>query len=77
MFIFQRSLPLGPHTSSNGVAVLLSHCYRNFHPDPQKSPEQQIWPHHQSDIASQPNVFSCLETEKSRMAPNPENMGDD
>ena len=37
-FIFQYSLPCGPHTSSISVAVLGFPWYRSSHPDPQKSP---------------------------------------
>ena len=37
----------------------------------------QIWPHHQSDTASQPSVFSCWEIENSQMVPNQENMEGD
>ena len=36
-FIFQHSLPCGPHTSSIGVAVLGFPWYRSSHPDPRKN----------------------------------------
>ena len=61
---FQHSLPCGPHTSSISVADLGFLWYRSSHSDPQKSPQLQIWPHHQSDTASQPIVFSCWGTKK-------------
>ena len=35
-FIFQNSLPCGPHTSSIGVAALGFPWYKSFHPDLQK-----------------------------------------
>ena len=44
-FIFQHSLPCGPHISSIGVAALGLPWYRSSHPDPRKSPKLQIWPH--------------------------------
>ena len=53
----QHSLPCSPHTSSIGVAALGFLWYGSSHPDPRKSPELQIRPHHQSDHASQPSVF--------------------
>ena len=52
-----NSLPCGPHTSSISVAVLGFLWYRSSHPDPQNSPQLQIWPHHRSDTASQPSVL--------------------
>ena len=41
----------------SGVAALGFPWYRSSHPDPQKSPQLQIWPHHRCDTASQPSVF--------------------
>ena len=37
-----------------------------------KSPQRQTWPHHWSDTASQPSVFSCWGTENSQMVPSQE-----
>ena len=56
-FIFQHSLPCGPHTSFIGVAALGFMWYRSSHPDPRKTPQLQIWPHHRSDTASKPSWF--------------------
>ena len=40
-----------------------------------KGPQRQtIWPHHRSDTASQPSVFSCWGTGNSQMVPNQVNM---
>ena len=58
LFIFQHSLPCSPHTSSIGVAALGFLWYRNSHPDPQESPQLQIWPHHRSDTASIAGAWS-------------------
>ena len=55
-FIFQHSCYCGPHTSSIGVTALGFLWYRNCHPDPRKSSQLLIWPHHWSDTASQPSV---------------------
>ena len=53
VFIFQQA-------SFIGVAALGVPWYRSSHPDPQKSPQLQIRPHHLSDTVSQPSVFfSC------------------
>ena len=51
---FQHSLLCGPHTSSIGVAALGFPWYRSSHRNPRKSPQLQIWPHHQ------PMNFSAL-----------------
>ena len=78
VYFFRHSLPCGPHTSSTGVAALGFPWYGSSHPDPQKSPQLQIWPHHLSDTASQPSVwFSCWGTWNSQMVPNQENVEGD
>ena len=64
-------------TSSTGVALLGFLWYRSSHPDPGKSPQLQIWPHHLSDIPSKPSVSSCWGTESSQMMPNQENTEGD
>ena len=66
-----------PYNSSIGVAVLWFLWYRSSHPDPKKSPQLQIWPHHRSDTASQVFSFLCWGTEISQMLPNQENMEGD
>ena len=43
-------LPCGPHTSSIGVTAFQILWYRSSHPDPRKSPQLQIWPHHLGPI---------------------------
>ena len=43
----------------------------------EKGPQLQIWPHHQSNNASQPSVFSLWGTENSQMVPFEENMEGD
>ena len=53
-------LPCGPHTSSIGVATFCVPWYRSTHPDPRKSPQLQIWPHHWFDTFSQPSVFFSI-----------------
>ena len=78
-FIFQHSLPCGPHTSSIGVYKcglffnIVSPVVHTLLPSLLQrldshgidalilifgnSPQLQIWPHHQSNTASQPSVF--------------------
>ena len=67
-FVFQHSLPCSPHTSSIGIAALGFQWYRSSHPDPQKSPKLQIWPHCRTDAAFKPCVFSCWGTEIFRIS---------
>ena len=47
-----------PQRLQNCRALPLYRCsHRSSHPDPQKSPQLQIWPHHHSNTASQLSVF--------------------
>ena len=62
---------------SRAIHTLFHWWYRNSHPDPRKSPQLQIWPHHRSDTTSQPSVSPCWGTENSQMVPNQENMEGD
>ena len=48
-FIFQHSLPCGPHFYSIRIAAPEFQWYRISHPDPRKSPQLQILPHHRFD----------------------------
>ena len=59
-FIFQRSLPCGPYTSSISVAVLgFPYQYRSAHLDPRKKSSAADMTSSSSDLstASQPSVF--------------------
>ena len=69
-FIFQHSLPWGPHTSSISVAALWFLWYRRSHSDPRNSPKLQIWSN-MSNTASQPSVFSCWGRENSHRDSKP------
>ena len=76
LFIFQHSLPCGPHTSSIGFAMLGFPWYiiEAIILILKKCPQLQIWPHHWSDTTSQSSVFLCWGTENSQMVPNQENI---
>ena len=54
-FFFQHIVSPAVHTRLPSVLQRLDfRGYRSSHPDPRKSPQLQIWPHHRSDTASKP-----------------------
>ena len=62
------------HTLFQWVLQLLDSCgIEALIPILKKSPQLQIWPHHRSNTAYQPTVFSCWGTDNSQMVLNQEN----
>ena len=71
-----KIVPCGPHTSSIGVAALGFRWYKSSHPDPQKSPHLQIWPHHWYILLPSQVFLHVGGTENSQMVPNQNIEGD-
>ena len=79
-FLLQFSLPYCPHSYSIGIAAPGFPWYSRSHPDPRRTLQGQIWPHHQSNTASQAIVFVLWfhvggDGEHSQMLPNQDNYG--
>ena len=62
---FQHSLPLRSthffHRCCSTWIPMVKSSETHPIPNPRKSPQLQIWPHHRSDTASQPSVFDVGE----------------
>ena len=62
-FLFQHSLPCGPHTSSIGVGALGFLWCRSSHSDFPKGPKLQIWSRHRLKLLPSQVFLSCWGTE--------------